>query len=83
MRFLGLMKADADSEAGVPPSMELMQKMGAFMEEVTKAGVLAGTDGLKPSREGKRVKLADGKIPSSMVRSRNRRNSSPPTRSST
>jgi hypothetical protein len=62
MRILGLMKADAESEAGTPPSPELMEKMGAFMEEVTRAGVLLATDGLQPSSKGKRLKLADGKV---------------------
>ena len=62
MRFLGLLRADADSEAGVPPSRELMEKMGEFMAEVTKAGVLLATDGLKPSSEGKRVRLSGGKV---------------------
>jgi hypothetical protein len=60
MRFLGLLKADAESEAGTPPDPELMQRMGEFMEEVTRAGVLLATDGLKPSRFGKRVVLEDG-----------------------
>ena len=62
MRFLGLLKADASSEAGEMPSMDLMQRMGTFMEEVAKAGVLQATDGLKPSSEGVRVKLADDKV---------------------
>lgn len=60
MRFLGLLRADADSEAGAPPSKELIEKMGAFIEEVTKAGVLQAADGLKPSSEGKRIKYANG-----------------------
>lgn len=62
MRVLGLMKADAESEAGAPPSPELLEKMGAFMEEVSKAGVLLATDGLQPSSKGKRLKLTDGKV---------------------
>ena len=49
MRFLGLLKADKHSEAGAPPSLELMQRMGKFIEEVTKAGVLVQTAGLQPS----------------------------------
>jgi hypothetical protein len=59
---MGLLKADKDSEAGVPPSPELMQKMGKFIEEVMKAGVLRATDGLQPSSKGKRVRLSKGKI---------------------
>lgn len=62
MQILGLLKADAESEAGAPPDMELMQKMGAFVEEMTKAGVLLNTNGLHPSSNGKRIKLADGKM---------------------
>ena len=62
MRILGLLKADAESEAGVPPSPELMEKMGSFIEEVQKAGVLLATDGLQPSAKGKRVRLSGGKV---------------------
>ena len=61
MRVMGLLKATKDTEAGVMPTLEEMQKMGAFMEEVTKAGVLLATDGLKPSSEGKRLSLSGGK----------------------
>ena len=59
MRILGMLKADASSEAGAPPSAELMGRMGAFMEEVMQAGVLLASDGLHPSSKGKRVKLAN------------------------
>jgi hypothetical protein len=62
MKIMGLLKADQHSEAGEPPSMELMQKMGTFIEEVAKAGVLLGTDGLHPTSKGKRVTLAGGKL---------------------
>jgi hypothetical protein len=62
MRILGLLKADEHSEAGAPPSPELLEKMGKFVEEVTKAGVLLATDGLKPSSKGARVKLSNGKV---------------------
>ncbi len=62
MRILGMLKADASSEAGAPPSTELIERMGVFIEEVTKAGVLADSNGLHPSSKGKRVRLADGKI---------------------
>ena len=62
MRILGMMRADASSEAGAPPSKELMERMGTFIEEVTKAGVLIESDGLLPSANGKRVRLADGKL---------------------
>jgi hypothetical protein len=62
MRFMGLLKADKHSEAGAPPSKELMEKMGKFMEEITKAGVLLATDGLQPSSKGARVRLSGGKV---------------------
>ena len=62
MRILGLLRADKDSEAGAPPSKELMERMGSFIEEVTKAGVLLATDGLQPSSKGARVKVSDGKV---------------------
>lgn len=62
MRILGLMKADAESEAGAPPSPELIARMGEFMEEVARAGILLAADGLYPSSAGKRIRLADGKV---------------------
>jgi hypothetical protein len=62
MRILGMLKADASTEAGAPPSRELIERMGRFVEEVTKAGVMLASDGLHPSAKGKRVRLADGKI---------------------
>jgi len=62
MRILGMLKADPSSEAGAPPSKELIERMGRFVEEVTKAGVLIDSNGLHPSKKGKRVRLADGKI---------------------
>jgi hypothetical protein len=62
MRFLGLLRADEHSEAGTPPTKELLEKMGKFMAEVTKAGVLLDTAGLQPSSKGARVRLSDGKV---------------------
>jgi hypothetical protein len=61
MRVLGLLRADADSESGAPPSPEFLERCGKFMEEVTKAGVLVASDGLQPSSTGKRVRLAGSK----------------------
>ena len=61
MRILGMLRADASTEAGAPPSKELIERMGRFIEEVTKAGVMLATDGLHPSSKGKRVRLAGGK----------------------
>jgi hypothetical protein len=62
MRFLGLLRADKHSEAGTPPSPELMARMGQFIEEIAGTGVLVATDGLHPSSRGARVRLADGKF---------------------
>jgi hypothetical protein len=62
MRFLGLLKADKNSEAGAPPRKDLMEKMGKFIEEITKAGVLISTAGLQPSSKGARVRLSNGKV---------------------
>jgi len=62
MRFMGLLKADENSEASAPPSAELMERMGRFIEEISAAGVLLATDGLHPSSKGKRVSLAEGKF---------------------
>lgn len=60
MKVLGLLRADQQSEAGTPPSPELMHRMMEFMEEITKAGVLVSTNGLQPSSRGVRVRLTDG-----------------------
>ena len=62
MRILGLLKADKHSEAGAPPTKELLEKMGRFIEEITNAGVLLATDGLQPSSKGARVKLSEGNV---------------------
>jgi hypothetical protein len=62
MQIMGLLRADKESEAGAPPDMDLMMRMGTFVEEMTKAGVLLNTNGLHPSAKGKRIKLADGKV---------------------
>jgi hypothetical protein len=50
-----LIKANEDSEAGVMPSTELLTEMGAFNEELVKAGVMLAGDGLHPSSKGARV----------------------------
>jgi hypothetical protein len=55
MRVMVLIKANEDSEAGVMPSEELLREMGAYNEELVKAGVMLDGDGLKPSSEGARV----------------------------
>ena len=58
MRVMVLIKADEDSEAGVMPSEQLLREMGAFNEELVKAGVMLDGDGLKPSAEGVRVRFS-------------------------
>ena len=60
MRFMILVKANADSEAGVMPSTELLAQMMQYNEELVKAGVMRGGDGLHPSSKGVRVRF-DGK----------------------
>jgi uncharacterized glyoxalase superfamily protein PhnB len=55
-----LIKANADSEAGVMPSEQLLTEMTAFNEELAEAGVLLGAEGLHPSSRGARVKLSAG-----------------------
>ncbi len=57
MRFMVLVKANADSEAGVLPSPELLQAMGKYNEELVKAGVLLAGEGLHPSSKGARVRF--------------------------
>jgi len=55
MRFMVMVKATADSEAGVMPSEELLAEMGRFNEELVKAGVMLAGEGLHPSSKGARV----------------------------
>ncbi len=55
MRVMVLVKATADSEAGVMPPSELMEAMGRFNEELVDAGIMLAGDGLKPSSKAKRV----------------------------
>lgn len=61
MRFMVLRMADKDTEAGVMPSEELLNAMGQYMEELAKAGVLLGGEGLHPSSRGARVEFRGGK----------------------
>ena len=61
MRFMVIVKADKDSEAGVMPSKQLLTDMGKFNEELTNAGVMLAGEGLHPSSKGVRVKFSDGK----------------------
>ena len=61
MRFMGLVKATKDSEAGVLPGNELLTAMGKYNEELVKAGVMLAGEGLCPSSKGARVKFSGGK----------------------
>jgi len=61
MRFMVIVKADKDSEAGVLPSKKILADMGKFNEELVKAGVMLAGDGLQASSKGARVKFAKGK----------------------
>jgi hypothetical protein len=61
MRFMIIVKASKDSEAGVMPSTELLTEMGRYNEELAKAGVLLAGEGLQPSSKGARVKFAGSK----------------------
>ena len=58
MRFMIIVKASTDSEAGVLPSEELMTAMGNYNEELAKAGILIDCDGLQPSSKGARVRFS-------------------------
>ena len=61
MRFMVIVKANKDSEAGVMPSEELLTEMGNFNEELVKAGVMLAGEGLHPSSKGVRVKFSGDK----------------------
>jgi hypothetical protein len=57
MRFMVIVKADKDSEAGVLPTRELLEAMGNYNEQLAKAGVLLAGEGLHPSSKGVRVRF--------------------------
>jgi hypothetical protein len=61
MRFMVIVKANKDSEAGVLPSKEMLTEMGKFNEELGKAGVLLAGEGLHASSKGARVRFAGEK----------------------
>ena len=60
MRFMVIVKASKDSEAGVMPSTELLTAMGKFNKEMVTAGVMQAGEGLHPSSRGARVKYSGG-----------------------
>jgi hypothetical protein len=59
MKVMVFVKATQDSEAGVMPTRELLTAMGDFNAALVKAGIMLAAEGLKPSREGKRVRFSD------------------------
>src|SRR5438034_5296388 len=61
MRFMILVKASKESEAGVMTSQQLLTEMGKFNEELVKAGVMLAGEGLHPSSKGVRVRFSGGK----------------------
>ena len=61
MRFMVIVKATKDSEAGALPSEELLTAMGKYNEELAKAGILLAGDGLQPSSKGARVRFSGQK----------------------
>jgi hypothetical protein len=61
MRFMIIRKADAQTEAWAKPSKALVDAMMAYNEEMIRAGVMLGGDGLKPSSRGARIRFANGK----------------------
>ena len=70
MRFMVLVKANQDSEAGVLPSEQLLSEMGRYNEELVKAGVMLAGEGLQPTSKGARIsytrgepKVTDGPFP--------------------
>jgi hypothetical protein len=58
MRFMVIVKASKESEAGVLPNKEILNAMGKYNEELVKAGVMLAAEGLQPSSNGKRVKFS-------------------------
>ena len=61
MRFIVMVKASKDSEAGVMPSQELLAAMGKFNEEMVKAGIMLAGEGLHPSSRGCRIRFSGDK----------------------
>ena len=61
MRFMVIVKASKDSEAGKMPSEELLAAMGKFNEEMVKAGIMLDGAGLKPSSQGARIRFSGTK----------------------
>ncbi|HEU4376439.1 MAG TPA: YciI family protein [Telluria sp.] len=62
MRFMILLKADKDTEAGKMPSEQLLADMGKYNEELIKAGVMQAGEGLQPTSKGARVRFSGGQV---------------------
>jgi hypothetical protein len=60
MRFMVIVKASKDTEAGVMPSTELLTAMGKFNEELVNAGIMEAGEGLHPTSKGARIKYSSG-----------------------
>src|SRR5690349_16705561 len=61
MRFMVIVKANHDTEAGVMPTQELLEAMGRYNEELVKAGIMLAGEGLQPSSKGARIKFSGSK----------------------
>ena len=61
MRFMVIVKANKDSEAGMMPSEEMLAKMAKFNEEMVKAGIMLDGAGLRPSSQGARIRFTGDK----------------------
>src|SRR3954462_14026631 len=61
MRFMVMVKANKDSEAGVMPDEKLLAAMGKYNEELVKAGVMLAGEGLQPSSKGARIRFSGSK----------------------
>jgi hypothetical protein len=61
MRFMVIVKATKNSEAGVMPSTEMLEAMGKYNEELIKAGVMLAGEGLQPSSKGARIRFSGDK----------------------
>jgi hypothetical protein len=61
MRFMVIVKANEDSEAGLPPDEKILTEMGNYNEELVKAGVMLAGEGLHPTSKGKRVRFTGTK----------------------
>jgi len=61
MRFMVIVKANHDTEAGVMPTQELLEAMGKYNEELVKAGIMLAGEGLQPSSKGARIRFSGSK----------------------